>query len=245
MKPLLLFSFFTLAYQLSIAQCTAPANNFGNNTTPGYDITGDVSVVLNTDNTVTLNLGSNFSTANGPDVRAYLVNSNGMSDTQLGQAKIADLTNIEFGLVGCTGCVPTIPSSGSKSFTVAIPSGQDIRGYDKVLFYCLQFNAFWDVGSFTSFSNANCNVLSVNEAFKATDFKIYPNPSVNDVLNIENNKQLPLTASLYDTIGKEVLKIKETNRSEIKINLSTLETGVYLLQTTHKDATITKRIIKH
>jgi len=50
------------------AQCTQTANSFGNNTVPGYDVRGNVDVVLNPNNTVTVNLGSNFSTAFGPDV---------------------------------------------------------------------------------------------------------------------------------------------------------------------------------
>ena len=168
MKKLLLSIILFFVYQFSIAQCVALATNFGNNTVVSYEVTGDVTVTLNTNNTVSLDLGSNFMTAAGPDVRVYLVNSNGMSDTALKTTKIANLINIEFGLVSCTGCVPLIPANGAKTFNVSVPNGQDIRDYDKVFFYCLQFDAFWDFGSFTSFTDANCDVLSVdnNNNFK-------------------------------------------------------------------------------
>jgi len=155
------------------------------------------------------------------------------------------LDNILFGLVGCGfgRCNPEISPNGAKSFTVAIPNGQDIRDYDKVFFYCLEFNAFWDVGEFNSFSESNCALLNINNIFKPEDFKTYPNP-VNDVLTIENNRQLDLSASIFNVLGKEVLKTKNTNNTFIEINLSTLKAGVYLLQTKHKDVTFTKRIIK-
>ncbi|GAB1855905.1 hypothetical protein MHTCC0001_07400 [Flavobacteriaceae bacterium MHTCC 0001] len=232
---------------LGHAQCTVSAGSFGNNTVNlpmSYEVMGDVSVVLNDNNTVTLNLGSNFSTANGPDVRVYLVASNGLSTAQLQNTEIANLTHIEFGLVGCDGCVPAIPSNGAKSFTVPIPTNQNISSYDKVFFYCLQFNAFWDVGSFTPFTSANCSVLDVNDVLETTtDFKIYPNP-VQDNLTIENNNSLPITATIFNVLGKEILKINDINHSKIKINLSTLKAGVYLLQTTFNNTTTTKRLIK-
>ena len=86
MKTKLFFAllFIPLGALKTAAQCTQNAFGFGNSTNvPSYDVSGNVSVTLNTNNTVTLNLASNFMTANGPDVRAYLVKSNGASNTTL------------------------------------------------------------------------------------------------------------------------------------------------------------------
>ena len=246
MQKILLLVLTISIYTIGNSQCTATASSFGNNTgVPSYNVSGDVSVTLNPNNTITLDLGANFATANGPDIRAYLVDSNGLSNAQLQNTKIANLTNIEFGLVGCGfgRCNPEISPNGAKSFTVAIPNGQDIRNYDKVFFYCLEFNAFWDVGSFTPFSASNCSLLSTNDLFKVGDFKTYPNPVIN-TLTIENNKQLELSATIFNVLGREILKIENSNNPSIKINLSTLKAGVYLLQTKHKDVIFTKRIIK-
>ena len=245
MKKLLLSFILLFNSLLAIAQCTTDANNFGNNTTTGYGISGDVNIVLNTNNTVTLNLGSNFSTANGPDIRAYLVNSNGLNDTQLQNSLIEDLINIELGLVGCGFglCSPAISASGAKSFTIAIPNGQDIRDYDKIFFYCLNFNQFWDFGSFTPFTDANCSVLSVNENATQSSFKVSPNPATN-YINIQNSKQEIVSINVYNVLGKEVLKINESKLSNIKLNLSSLKSGIYLLKTTSNSSTHITRFIK-
>lgn len=246
MQKLLLLIISLSTSTLIYSQCTVSASGFGNNTnTPSYNISGDVSVTLNPDNTISLDLGTNFQTANGPDIRAYLINSNGRSNTELQNTEISDLENIFFGLVGCGfgRCNPEISPNGAKSFTVAIPNDQNIENYDKVFFYCLEFNAFWDVGDFTPFTSANCAVLNLNTVFNSKDFVTYPNP-VDDILTIENNKELELNTTVFNVLGKEVLKINSTKKALIKINLSTLNAGVYLLQTKHKDVTLTKRIIK-
>ena len=116
------------------AQCIENLTGFGNNPDDAsYNITGDVSVTLRANNKITLNLGSNFSTLEGPDVRAYLVDSNGVSDSVLATTLIADLNNFEFGLT---------QANGQQTFTVEIPEGKDITKFNKVFFYCLQYNHF-------------------------------------------------------------------------------------------------------
>ena len=77
MKKIVLFLLIAFSIININGQCTADLSGFGNNPdTASYNVTGDVSITLNTNNTITLNLASNFSTAAGPDVRAYLVESN-------------------------------------------------------------------------------------------------------------------------------------------------------------------------
>lgn len=232
-----------VSYQFSNAQCVENGRDFGNNTVSSYRVSGDVTVTLNTDNTISLDLGSNFNTANGPDVRAYLINSRGMTNRQLQNTRISNLTNIPFGIVGCSGCSPRIESSGEKSFTVAIPNGQDIKDYDKIFFYCLQFNAFWDFGSITPFESTNCSVLSIKDNKLESSFKTYPNPAQNQ-LTFENNKQLPVTLSVFNVLGREVIRINETTVSKLDINVSNLKSGVYLLRTVSEGTFTTTRFIK-
>ncbi|RMZ50481.1 T9SS C-terminal target domain-containing protein [Flavobacteriaceae bacterium PRS1] len=93
MKKSLLFLSLSLFFQQTYSQCIESVTNFGNNTVPAYQITGDVTVTLNANDTFTLDLGANFNTASGPDVRAYIVKSNGLSDVMLQTAKISDLEN--------------------------------------------------------------------------------------------------------------------------------------------------------
>jgi len=179
MKTRLLLSitllFFTLQY--TNAQCTENVSGFGNNTSiPSYNISGDVNLVLNISGTVTLDLGSNFSTASGPDIRAYLVKSNGLSDAVLKNTLIGNLDHIEFGLVGSLPGFgnPVVPVNGAKSFTISIPNGDNIEEYDKVFFYCLLFDQFWDLGTFTSFSETTCSVLNIDDT-TLENFSVFPN----------------------------------------------------------------------
>jgi hypothetical protein len=230
MKTALLF-IFTFLSTLIHTQCTEVANNFGNNTsTPSYNISGDVSVTLNTNNTITLNLGSNFSTASGPDVRAYLINSNGMTDEDLRTSLISNLENIEFAMIG---------ASGAQNHTVTIPNDKDITQFNKVFFYCLQFNAFWDVGTFTSFSSGSCAVLSTEEnTFK--NFKVYPNPA-KDKIQLSNIDMTQAEIRIFDVLGKQVYQ--QSKRNANYIDISHLKSGIYLLSITESDKSATKKLI--
>lgn len=239
-KLLILVSLITLCFSKGNAQCTVAATDFGNNTNvSSYNITGDVSVTLNPNNTATLSLGSNFATAAGPDVRAYLVKSNGASNAAINNAvhnqTIDNVDHIPFNGI--------VNSNGADSFTASIPSGTVIEDFDKVLFYCLEFNQFWDIGDFTPFSASNCAILSIDNTNLNPSFKIHPNPA-SDFIIIENTNKQILSVSVYNVLGKKVLETKPSSLLKIKLNLTSLKAGVYLLQTTSNGVVNTNRIIK-
>lgn len=239
MKKPLLFLLLLFTYQVSISQCVTNATNFGNNTVGAYEVTGDITVTLNANNTVSLDLGSNFQTAAGPDVRAFLVNSNGLSDTDLKNSLIADLENIELGLVGCTGCNPILPQDGAKSFTVPVPNNVNIQDFDRVFFYCLQFNAFWDFGSFTSFSPSNCNILSIEE-LKLNTIVVYPNPA-KDIIRISSPRNLEVSIEIANVLGKKVYShVGLTNQ---EINISNLKSGIYILSARTGNKRVSKKLV--
>ena len=240
MKKILLILALILLQQTTSGQCTVNVTNFGNNTVSGYQINGSVGLTLNTNNTITLNLGSNFSTASGPDVRAYLVKSNGASNATLAQTRISNLESIEFDIVACSGCSPSISPNGQKSFTVAIPNGVTISEYDKVFFYCLQFNAFWDVGSFIPFTTANCSVLSVIDEVFFKSFNIVPNPAQKQI-EIKSASSEPTLVTIYNTLGKMVYKLNTaTNKN---IDISGLKSGLYILLASTKKGDISKKLV--
>ena len=122
----------------SNAQCTSNGTSFGNNTSVGmYNVSGMVSVVLNTNNTVTLNLGSTFATASGPDVRAFLVDRGTLTNTQLRTtSNFLARPKIEMGVIN---------GNGTATYTKAIPSGINISNFNTIYFYCVTFNQFWDL----------------------------------------------------------------------------------------------------
>jgi len=218
MKKSLLFLIFTFSILNLNAQCAENLTGFGNNPDDAsYNITGDVSVTLNANNTITLNLGSNFSTTAGPDLRAYLVDSNGISDSVLAATLIADLNNFEFGLT---------QANGQQTFTVEIPEGKDITKFDKVFFYCLQYNHFWDLGTFNKFTATTCAVLDVDN-FKMDTFTIYPNPAKNKI-QISNIEAVSAEIRIFNVLGKQVFH--QAKITEKTIDISSFDKGLYLIK---------------
>ncbi|WP_299059828.1 DM13 domain-containing protein [uncultured Polaribacter sp.] len=218
MKTLLLITFLSFSFLQLQGQCIENASSFGNNTTvPSYNISGDVSVTLNTNNTATINFASNFETASGPDVRLYLIKSEGKSISQLKSLNPENLENISFGLIGF---------SGAQSYTASIPQNTDITKFDRVFFYCLRFNQFWDVGTFTSFKSSSCNVLNIDN-FAVNNISIYPNPAKNKI-HITQLDKVSVEIRIFNLLGKQVLH--QPNIKQNSIDISSLNEGIYLVK---------------
>ena len=209
--------FVILIWQIQ-GQCSENLNGFGNNPDDAsYNVTGDVSLTLNTDNTITLNLGSNFSTASGPDVRAFLVDSDGKSDALLVTTLIANLNHIDIGLTNATG---------AQTYTVAIPEGKNISNFDKILFYCLQYDHFWDLGTFAKFTSSSCSVLDI-DTFKIDEISLYPNPA-KDKIHFSNLNSINTEIRIFNVLGKQVFHQK--NKTAKTIDISSFNKGIYLVK---------------
>jgi len=215
MKKSLLFLSLVLFFQQTYSQCNESVTSFGNNNVSAYEVTGDVTVTLNANDTFTLDLGTNFNTASGPDVRAYIVKSNGLSDAILQTTKISDLENLEFGLT---------TNSGTQTFNIAIPNGTVIEEFDRIFFYCFQFDVLWDYSPFTSFTASNCNLLSLenNSIDKIT---IYPNPA-RDIIHLKGLTNNETEIRIFDIFGKLAYSQNKNNKD---IDVSQLNSGIYLL----------------
>jgi extracellular elastinolytic metalloproteinase len=91
---------------------------------------------------------------------------------------------------------------------------------------------------------ANCTTLS-SKAFNSQDYKIYPNP-VNSVLTINTNKSLgDVTITLVDLNGRLVLSKKATLLGEISLNISALQSGLYILNIKGEFINTNEKIIKN
>ena len=229
MKKIIFLLLFTFGLsQLLYSQCTTSATGFGNNTSvPMYNVQGTVQVVLNTNNTVTVNLMSNFATAAGPDVRIFLVDRGTLTNAQLrSSSDFLSRPRFELGLS---------TASGAQSFTKAIPSGTNITDFETVYFYCQDFSQFWDFGSFTPFTNSNCTVLGTND-FENNKLQLYPNPATNE-LNVQlDNVTTDYKIAIYNTLGS---LLYENNNQLSKINnslnISQLNSGIYFIQITDSE----------
>ena len=70
--------------------------------------------------------------------------------------------------------------------------------------------------------------------------KVYPNPVSNGVLHVESNLNTERTISLYDVLGKEVMK---TTTSNTTINITNLNSGIYIVKITEGGKTATKKLV--
>lgn len=240
MKNITTLLFSTFLSTIAIAQCNETVSDFGNNSQiPAYNIEGDVTITLNEDTeSLTLDLAENFMTAAGPDIRAFFVNSNGLSDAQLANTLISNLENIQFGLVGN---LSSTNQNGAKSFTIDIPEGTILENFDTIFFYCLQFDQFWDFGKFTPFTSENCNLLDI-EATNTTLFSLTPNPARN-IINIEGNELNNSEVRIFSQSGREVYNSVLTQNNQIDI--ANLARGLYLVSVSKEGQnTIQKLVIQ-
>ncbi|WP_372757722.1 T9SS type A sorting domain-containing protein [Mariniflexile sp.] len=87
--------------------------------------------------------------------------------------------------------------------------------------------------------------LSVSE--EVTPISLYPNPVLDDLnislvntnLNINNTN-----VTLLNVNGQKVLETKPANSTEVRLNLSNLNSGIYLLRVSDNNVTITKKVVK-
>lgn len=93
----------------------------------------------------------------------------------------------------------------------------------------------------TSWSDVASATLSTNE-FSSKSFKLYPNPTSTGSVNVisPNSSSEKIKVVVYDILGKQV--ISKTLTSE-KLNVSSLNTGVYVMKITQGKATSTKKLV--
>lgn len=109
-------------------------------------------------------------------------------------------------------------------------------------------------GSFALHTEANASLdfspglkvdgttLSVN-VITQNNFSLFPNPvSKSDrYLNVSSSSSLPMEITIYSIIGR---KIEKQSISNNQLDISQLKTGVYLINITQGNASVTKKILK-
>ena len=84
--------------------------------------------------------------------------------------------------------------------------------------------------------------LSADE-FDLSNFSVYPNPS-NNVWNIKSNNQILNSVQVFDVLGKQVLSLNP-NSSEVVIDASTLNTGLYFARIATDNGVNSIKLIKN
>lgn len=88
-------------------------------------------------------------------------------------------------------------------------------------------------------SDFSAPILSV-EGFETTNFSVYPNPTSTGFINITSASNEQINVAVYDILGKQVKNEVVSNNT---LNVSNLNTGIYILKITQNDATATKKLV--
>ena len=84
----------------------------------------------------------------------------------------------------------------------------------------------------------SCPALGVDDQY-FTNLSIYPNPVENSLFISGNDT--PISVSIYNVLGKEVLSIKNTNN----INVQALPSGVYVIRISDGVGQTNRKFIKN
>ncbi len=87
----------------------------------------------------------------------------------------------------------------------------------------------------------NSNQTLAIEKNEIPGFSLYPNPVLNGKFRITSNKRSLKQVEIYSTVGKRVF-VKNVNSSEI-IDVSNLNTGVYILKIQEDGIIVTRKLI--
>ena len=83
-----------------------------------------------------------------------------------------------------------------------------------------------------------------NEQFKVDKLAVYPNPT-SSLLNINTNNSDTISAvQILDLNGRQVYNKSFSNVADAQINVNDLSTGLYLINITTGDKTITRKFMK-
>jgi hypothetical protein len=101
----------------------------------------------------------------------------------------------------------------------------------------------WEYGN-NSFSTVQVSAYDASlstTSFDKSNFVAYPNP-VKDVLNLSYKTAIS-NVSVLNLLGQEVLNTK-ANSNDVQVNMSTLNTGAYIVNITVEDTVHTIKVIK-
>ncbi len=118
------------------------------------------------------------------------------------------------------------PISGPRSFNV--PSTVEFDEYNYVIVYCISASALWGRAKLENSTGAGCNTLST-ERFTTEELRVFPNP-VTDQLHINLKSLSSASFKIFTLHGQLVKTVAATNRTNSQIDVSNIESGLYLLE---------------
>ncbi|MBQ0769948.1 MAG: T9SS type A sorting domain-containing protein [Bizionia sp.] len=88
---------------------------------------------------------------------------------------------------------------------------------------------------------AKSETLSTNKIENIEDtFSVYPNPTTTGFVNIKSAIHGAIAISVYDVLGKQVISTLVNNN---RLNVSSLDSGVYIMQLNQNGVTTSKKLV--
>lgn len=91
---------------------------------------------------------------------------------------------------------------------------------------------------------ATSELLSREQDFATANFSVYPNPA-NDIVNINAGSTLVKSLQVTDMNGRVVKNVNVNNLSQTSLNISDLNTGLYLLSVFTNEGVGTVKLVKN
>jgi hypothetical protein len=91
----------------------------------------------------------------------------------------------------------------------------------------------------TTWADVTPTTLS-NDDFNITNFKIYPNPTATGFVNISSTNTDAMSVAVFDVLGKQVINETISNN---RLDVSSLNSGLYIVKISQNNATVTKKLV--
>ncbi|MCK0107943.1 T9SS type A sorting domain-containing protein [Flavobacteriaceae bacterium S0825] len=95
-----------------------------------------------------------------------------------------------------------------------------------------------NAGATTPYPNSTYNLSTRNNSIEG--FNLYPNPTSDAFVNISSDNRASIKVSVFDILGKQVIRREVTNN---RLNVSNLNPGVYILRAEQNNAFTTRKLI--
>jgi len=199
-----------------------------------YPVSGGANITFMTDGSKMVNFESNFATVQGLNLEVFLSPTSSYDPATVLQISTQPLQDDNGGMDTNDAI------TGVKSFVV--PANVELADYDNVLIVCTQINALWGHASLGQNVGADCVTLSVNTVDFSSNIKLYPNPATGTV-SVSNNTSQELSIDIFNVLGERVFTSASELFTQRDINLSSFDSGIYLVNVSNDKKSITKKLV--
>ncbi|RLD29741.1 MAG: hypothetical protein DRI75_02390 [Bacteroidetes bacterium] len=158
----------------------------------------------------------------------------------INNATFADAGGTFVSAIGTTGNYNITDATGTTVFRSAFSNanyiGQPIPSGNQNLVVIV--SEFFTQVQVTSRSLADITLDS--KSFELDTFKLYPNPTSLGYINISSRSQTVMKVNVFDILGKQVINETVSNN---RLNVSSLNRGVYIMRVSQDNAFVTKKLV--